>query len=60
MCDFVNEENCAVCSKTGPNDREALRRDLSSVQLREPVCNACLMAFWRNIGFPVSDDKTEH
>jgi len=61
MSDFVDEEHCALCSRMWPSEREAFRANLDTVSLNEPVCNACLMAFWRNLGLPVRDgDATEH
>ena len=43
-------------------EREAaFRANLDAIPLREPVCDACMIAFARNIGFPVRDDgPTEH
>ena len=44
-----------------PSERDAFRANLDALPLNEPVCNACLMAFWRNLGLPVrDDDATEH
>lgn len=61
MTDFVGEDQCALCSGIWASEREAFRANLDKIPLREPVCNGCLMAFWRNIGFPVSDnEKPEH
>jgi hypothetical protein len=57
MTDSVNEDQCAVCSVVPPIGRQLFRMDLYEISLREPVCNACLMAFFRNIGFPVRDDE---
>lgn len=43
------------------SEREAFRANLDKIPLKEPVCNACVMAFFRNIGFPVSDnEEPEH
>jgi hypothetical protein len=61
MQDFVSEDQCAVCSGLHPSEREAFRSHLGEIPLREPVCDACMMAFFRTIGFPVSDgEQTEH
>jgi hypothetical protein len=43
------------------SERPAFRAGLDRIPLKEPVCNACLMAFARNIGLPVRDgDPVEH
>lgn len=61
MADFVSEDQCALCSAMWPSEREAFRANLDQIPLRETVCDACLIAFWRNIGFPVSDaEPTQH
>jgi hypothetical protein len=57
VTDFVSEDQCAVCSLVPPIDRQLFRMDLYKIPLREPMCDACVMAFFRNIGFPVSDDE---
>ena len=61
MSDSVSEDQCALCSAMWPSERVAFRENLDTIPLREPVCDACLMAFARNIGLPVRDDgPTEH
>ena len=61
MPDFVSEDQCALCSGMWPSERPAFRSNLDEIPLHELVCNACLIAFWRNIGFPVTDvEQTEH
>lgn len=57
MADFVSEEQCALCAGMWSSEREAFRINLESLPLNEPVCSACLVAFWRNIGFPVSNEE---
>ncbi len=58
MSDFVNEDDRSLCSRFSPSEREAFRADLDTLPLKEPVCVACEMAFWRNLGFPIRDDDT--
>jgi hypothetical protein len=53
--DVVSEDQCVLCSGLRPSEREGFRSDLCKIPLREPVCAACTMTFFRNIGFPVSD-----
>jgi len=61
MSDFVDEEHCALCSRLWRSERKAFRSDLDELPLNEPVCDACFVAFWRNLGMPISDDgTTEH
>ncbi|MBV9565194.1 MAG: hypothetical protein JOY90_32795 [Bradyrhizobium sp.] len=61
MSDFVDEDHCALCSRLWRSERDAFRANLDTLPLNEPVCNACLLAFWRNLGLPVrDDDSTEH
>jgi len=57
MTDFTTEERCALCSGMWASERGAFRANLETLPLNEPVCNACLMAFWRNLGFPLSNDE---
>jgi hypothetical protein len=44
-----------------PSEREAFRANLDTLPLLDGICDACQMAFWRNMGLPVRDgDATEH
>jgi hypothetical protein len=51
-----DEEDCVLCGGIAPGEREAFRADLDRLPLDdvELICDACLMAFWRNL---VSDDE---
>jgi hypothetical protein len=61
MSDSVGENGCAVCSQVRASERSAFRAKLAAIPLKEPICNACLMAWARNVGFPVTDDgPTQH
>jgi hypothetical protein len=61
MSDFADEEHCALCSRMWPSEREGFRANLDTLPLLDGVCDACQMAFWRNMGLPVRDgDATEH
>jgi hypothetical protein len=54
--DHVSEDDCSLCGQMWPSEREAFRASLDVIPLPQPVCNACVMAFWRNVGLPVRDD----
>jgi hypothetical protein len=54
--DFVSEENCTLCSQMWPSERSVFRADLDTILLGDKICNGCLMAWARNVGFPVRDD----
>jgi hypothetical protein len=60
MDDYVSEKDCSLCSKMWQSERAEFRKNLYSIPLDVPVCNACLMAFARNVGFPTRDDPIEH
>ena len=61
MGDDVTEEACSLCSSLPANERVAFRSMLDAVPLQQDVCDRCLVAFFRNIGFPVdSDDPDDH
>jgi hypothetical protein len=49
---FVDKEHCALCSRVRRGEREAFRANLDTLPVNEPICDACLMAFWRNLGLP--------
>jgi len=51
VTDFVNEDQCALCSGMWASEREAFRVNLDKIPLKEPVCNACVMAFFVTLGF---------
>jgi hypothetical protein len=57
MTDFTSEEQCELCSGMWASERGAFRATLETLPLDKPVCNACLMAFWHNVGFPISTDE---
>ncbi len=57
----VSEDQCALCSRVRPGERAAFRANLDRIPLKEAICDACLMAWARNVGFPVpDDDAAEH
>jgi hypothetical protein len=61
MSDFVDEEHCTLCSRMWPSERKAFRANLDTLPMLDGICDACQMAFWRNMGLPVrDDDATEH
>jgi hypothetical protein len=57
---YVSEQDCSLCSTMWASERPKFRKNIRGIPLDKPVCNACLMAFARNIGFPVRDDPVEH
>lgn len=62
---YVSEDDCTLCGRMWRNEREAFRNQLDwlpmdQLPMDEPVCNARLLAFFRNIGLPVRDDPTQH
>ena len=58
MDDYVSEDT-TVRFAMWQSERLEFREVLDSIPLNKQVCNACLMAFARNIGFPVRDDPIE-
>jgi hypothetical protein len=45
----MSEDDCIICSKWPERDRWALREMLDALPLDdEPVCDECLMVFWKN------------
>ena len=56
MTDHVSEDQCALCARMWASERPAFRAQLNKIPLKDPVCDACVVAFFRNIGFPISDD----
>ena len=59
MSDFVAEEHCPLCSRMWPSEREAFRANLYTISIGDDICDACLMAWARNVGFPVRDDDAK-
>jgi hypothetical protein len=59
--DFASESDCSVCSKWPEKHREwrRLRIDKIPIPGLKPVCKRCFVSFWRNIGFPLSDEDGE-
>jgi hypothetical protein len=55
MPDLVDEKDCLVCGEIAPNERDAFRASLDTLPMKEPICIFCEIAFWRNLGLPVSD-----
>jgi hypothetical protein len=56
---FVDEDHCELCGGIPPGEREAFRANLDRIRLHgddETICKACFVAFWRNLGLPVSDE----
>ena len=55
--DFIDEDNCVLCGGIQTSERESFRANLDKLELDDdkPVCRACFVAFWRNLGFPVRD-----
>jgi len=43
------QDRCAVCARWPAADREGMRMLVDSIPLREPVCEDCVMAFWRTL-----------
>jgi hypothetical protein len=58
MSDLADEKDCLLCGEIPASERDAFRASLDKLPLDEPVCDECLMAWWRNLGLPVSNDKT--
>jgi hypothetical protein len=46
---IMGEKNCSICGELSPIAKAATREELFVIPLREPVCDGCLMAFWRNV-----------
>lgn len=55
--DFVTEEHCSVCSSVPSIERPLFRLGLAKLPLRETICEACAMAFFRNLGISVRADN---
>jgi hypothetical protein len=59
--EMVSEAECNVCGALTAEERAALRTDLLVIPIREPICEHCLMAWARNVGFgPLLDGPTTH
>jgi hypothetical protein len=46
---YATEDECACCSRLPAVLRPMLRIAIDQIPLREPVCDACLEAFWKNV-----------
>ncbi|MDX6462537.1 MAG: hypothetical protein QOE55_6234 [Acidobacteriaceae bacterium] len=59
---MTSEGACIICGKWPEKDRWALREMLDTLPIdMELICDECVMAWARNVGFPVGDDgATEH
>jgi hypothetical protein len=55
MPDLADEKECLLCGEIPAGERDAFRASLDKLPLDEPVCDECLMAWWRNLGFPISN-----
>ena len=63
MTIMTTENKCVICGDWPERDRWALREmnEWLPLQEIEDVCEACVMAWAHNVGFPVrDDDATEH
>ena len=58
MSDNIDENDCILCGKLAPSERKKFREGLLRIPLDdELICDACLVAFGKNVGFPFSDDE---
>jgi hypothetical protein len=53
----VSEDACSVFGQWPAADRWACREMIDTIPLSDDVCDACEMAFWRNLGFFVEPTK---
>jgi hypothetical protein len=61
LSDYIDEEHCSLCSRMWRSEREAFRANLNRLRFSDPICDPCLLAFFRNIGFPFREDSgTKH
>lgn len=57
----VRSVTCCLCDAVPLTERGKFRAELNDMPLSGPVCDACEIAFWRNLGLPVrDDDETKH
>jgi hypothetical protein len=53
----VSEDDCVECGHLPAADRPAMRLLINTISLSDDVCDACNMAWWRNLGFFVEPTK---
>jgi len=57
---YLRRTLCPLLAHVAKRERND-RANLHELPVNEPVCNACFVTFWRNLGLPVrDDDSTEH
>jgi hypothetical protein len=53
---IVDESACSVCADLPFGAKSRMRESLLEVWVHRPLCEACLMAFARNIGLPPEEE----
>lgn len=56
MDDEISEKECVLCANIDADRRHDFWETLIEIPLKQGVCDRCLAAFFRNIGFPIADD----